>query len=879
MKTSPDGAVGLLRWMLSGHGSRVRGIPGGLRRWAWALLWAGWFCGGGTTSMAASAPGAASAPVQVAGEERKPVDSRRGRVVFLIGEDEYKTWETLPEFAGSELRGLGYTTRVVVEDPANKHRFPGLVEALREADLLVVSVRRRALAREELDAVRAHVAAGRPLVGLRTASHAFSPRANDADAGTAWSGFDGEVLGGNYQGHHGAGPAVALEAAPGAAAKHPILTGVNPGTWTSEGSLYRVTPLRPEALPILIGSVPGKPPEPVAWTHVAGPRRGRVFYTSLGHPGDFARPGFRRLLLNGMLWAMDHPIPAAPTERAAAERKPEKIEPTAPPLAPSESARRFTVVDGLEMELLLAEPDIAQPLQVSFDERGRMWVVEYRQYPAPAGLTLVSHDQFWRAVYDRVPPPPPGHFPGKDRVSIHEDTDGDGLPDKHTVFVDGLNIATSVAKGRGGVWVLNPPYLLFYPDRNDDDVPDGDPEVHLEGFGLEDTHSVANSLRWGPDGWLYAAQGSTVSGRVRRPGAAEEPVHTLGQNIWRYHPEQRRYEVFSEGGGNAFGVEVDNRGRIFSGHNGGNTRGFHYVQGGYLQKGFEKHGQLSNPYAFGYFPQMPHNAAERFTHTFVVYGGGAFSGALGRAAVRGGTPAGAGGDVRRAARGHDVPDGGRRVCRHLGGSLVQAGGHQARAGRRVVRGRLVRLPGEPLAELPGEHGCRERAGVPAQGAGREAGAGRGPASGALHAVGRVAGESEPVGARDGGAPARGSAGCRGGAAVAGTAEGIDGPRARLEALWGLNASGGFGGGVVLEALSHPEAAVREWAVRLVGDPGVGGVGRHRAAASGPGGARSGPRSAVATGGDRAAVAGGPGACRCCSTWRNVTRTPPIRGSR
>ena len=171
------------------------------------------------------------------------------------------------------------------------------------------------------------------------------------------------------------------------------------------------------------------------------------------------------------------------------------------------------------------------------------------------------------------------------------------------------------------MWVLNPPYLLFYPDRNNDDVPDGDPEVHLQGFGLEDTHSVVNSLQWGPDGWLYAAQGSTVTGHVTRPGldAGKEPVHSMGQLIWRYHPETRRYEVFAEGGGNAFGVEIDAKGRIYSGHNGGDTRGFHYVQGGYFQKGFNKHGPLSNPYSFGYFPAMKHNRVPRFTHTFVIY--------------------------------------------------------------------------------------------------------------------------------------------------------------------------------------------------------------------------------------------------------------------
>ena len=291
-------------------------------------------------------------------------------------------------------------------------------------------------------------------------------------------------------------------------------------------------------------------------------------------------------------------------------------------LAPPESLARFRVPADLAIDLVLSEPEIAQPVSVGFDERGRLWVVEYRQYPEVAGQKVLSRDGVWRVVLDGVPRPPPDHVRGLDRITIHEDGDGDGRFERHKTFLDGLNIATACARGRGGVFVLNPPYLLFYPDRDDDDVPDGAPEVLLEGFGLEDTHSVVNSLRWGPDGWLYAAQGSTVSGRVRRPGSAEPAVHSMGQLIWRYHPETRRYEVFAEGGGNAFGVEIDAKGRIYSGHNGGDTRGFHYVQGGYYRKGFDKHGPLSNPYAFGYFPAMRHPNVPRFTHAFAIDEGG-----------------------------------------------------------------------------------------------------------------------------------------------------------------------------------------------------------------------------------------------------------------
>lgn len=288
--------------------------------------------------------------------------------------------------------------------------------------------------------------------------------------------------------------------------------------------------------------------------------------------------------------------------------------------SPADSLKMFTVPQDLKIEQVLAEPHVKQPIFQNFDERGRMWVINYLQYPNPEGLRVLSKDKHLRAVYDKIPLPPPHHERGADKITIHEDTDGDGKYDKHKTFLDGLNIASSFVKGRGGVWVLNPPYLLFYPDKDNNDVPDGDPIVHLEGFGMEDTHSVVNSLRWGPDGWLYSSQGSTVSGKVKKPGQKDkEAITSLGQLIWRYHPEKKIYEIFAEGGGNAFGVEVDEKGRIYSGHNGGNTRGFHYTQGSYYQKGFGKHGPLSNPYAFGYFQAMKHAKVPRFTHNFIIY--------------------------------------------------------------------------------------------------------------------------------------------------------------------------------------------------------------------------------------------------------------------
>src|SRR5262249_5139951 len=188
--------------------------------------------------------------------------------------------------------------------------------------------------------------------------------------------------------------------------------------------------------------------------------------------------------------------------------------------------------------------------------------------------------------------------------------------------ITGLNIASSVLLGRGGIWVMNPPYLLFYPDANGDDVPDSDPEVHLSGFGLEDTHSVANNLEWGPDGWIYGAYGSTTPGTIN--SSATKNLHFKGQMIWRYHPDTKVFEIYAEGGGNTFSLEIDSAGRLFSGTNGGGTRGMHYVQGGYAEKNWGKHGPLTNPYAFGFYRHMRHKGyPERFSRRFVIYEVGA----------------------------------------------------------------------------------------------------------------------------------------------------------------------------------------------------------------------------------------------------------------
>ena len=284
---------------------------------------------------------------------------------------------------------------------------------------------------------------------------------------------------------------------------------------------------------------------------------------------------------------------------------------TVPP--PDRTLRAFKPIEGLTVDLVSAEPVIRQPIDLHFDDRGRLWVVQYQQYPFPAGVTINAYDQYLRARYSGVPPAPPNHVRGADKITVLEDKDGDGVFESHTDVITGLNITTSVLTGRGGVWVMNPPYLLFYRDTTGDGLPDGDPEVRLSGFGLEDTHSLANSLTWGPDGWLYGVHGSTSTTRVRG-------ISFLGQAVWRYHPDRDAFELFAEGGGNPWTLSFDSKGRPFSGDNGGNSRGFHWVQGGRYEKNWPKHGPFSRPHSYGYIANMDHQGyAARFAMTFVVY--------------------------------------------------------------------------------------------------------------------------------------------------------------------------------------------------------------------------------------------------------------------
>ena len=242
--------------------------------------------------------------------------------------------------------------------------------------------------------------------------------------------------------------------------------------------------------------------------------------------------GFRWIALALALATLAGPAPAGAADAAiphAQDRPPND------PYAPEEAVRRMTVPEGFKVEVVASEPEIVNPVAMTFDERGRVWITESLEYP--------RHDA----------------GPGKDRVKVLEDTNGDGKADKFTVFADGLNIPSGIAVGHGGVWVANAPDILFLRDTDGDGKADTR-EVVVTGFGRDDTHELPNSLTWGPDGWLYGWNGVFNPSHIKHKGKD----HHFTCAIFRIHPRTREFEVFCEGTSNPWGIAWNNDGEAFA---------------------------------------------------------------------------------------------------------------------------------------------------------------------------------------------------------------------------------------------------------------------------------------------------------------------------
>ncbi len=269
--------------------------------------------------------------------------------------------------------------------------------------------------------------------------------------------------------------------------------------------------------------------------------KGRV-----AHIGEFRL----RFLLQSVLWLIA--AIAALLERGAIAQQPESLLPAI------EAAESMIVPEGFRVTLFAAEPDVKQPIGFCIDDRGRLWVAEAYNYP--------NH----------------GTKPG-DRIVILEDTDQDGRFDKRKVFYDRLNYVTGVEVGFGGAWVMSPPYFYFIPDRDSDDVPDGEPQVLLDGFGNHaNSHNLANGFAWGPDGWLYGTHGRTNWSRIGKPGTLDDQRMLFDGGVYRYHPVHHVWEAYADGTTNPWGIDWDEFGEAFV-CNCVNPHLFHVIPGAHYE--------------------------------------------------------------------------------------------------------------------------------------------------------------------------------------------------------------------------------------------------------------------------------------------------------
>ena len=228
-------------------------------------------------------------------------------------------------------------------------------------------------------------------------------------------------------------------------------------------------------------------------------------------------------------------------------------------LTPERAVEAMTLKDGFDVNVYASEPMMTQPMAFCWDDRGRMWIAENRDYET-RGTGFAKY--------------------GDSRVSILEDTNGDGVADSKKVFLEGIPFPSAIAVGMDGLWLGAPPNLLFIPDRNKDDVADYDDiEIRLTGWGIRDRHETLNSFHWGPDGWLYGCQGfatpSTVGkpvgkGKLYRHGdpfpkniPLDGPGTEINGGVWRYHPTKDRFEVVAPGFSNPWGIDYDAKGQFF----------------------------------------------------------------------------------------------------------------------------------------------------------------------------------------------------------------------------------------------------------------------------------------------------------------------------
>jgi putative membrane-bound dehydrogenase-like protein len=293
--------------------------------------------------------------------------------------------------------------------------------------------------------------------------------------------------------------------------------------------------------------------QPQVWTYEKD--KYRSFTCIPGHyHRNFSHNGIRTMILRGIAWAgkrenIDELC--KPAELGDALRY---VEGGCP--SPQELPKALEVHPEFNLSLVAAEPLINKPMNIDWDEKGRLWVVETPEYPN--GLRQSNVDA-WKdsgaikpGQYDRKP---------LDRVSILSDTNGDGVMDKKQVFADEIELATSSVFYKNGVIVCAAPDVWFFEDTNGDDKADKRTKIYTN-LGNRDTHAVINNMRWGLDGWIYATHGYSSTDDVKS-GDGSKGFGPIGAGVVRFKPDGSAFEQYASRGGNTWGLDITSDGQVF----------------------------------------------------------------------------------------------------------------------------------------------------------------------------------------------------------------------------------------------------------------------------------------------------------------------------
>lgn len=445
---------------------------------------------------------------------------RRVEVLFLGHEAKNHDAEKLAEILSQAYFNKGinfqYTTDLNDLNPKNLSTY----------DALLVYANHDSISPAQEKALLDFVASGGGFIPIHSASYCF--RNSEAVV---------DLIGGQFL-SHGADSFATVTLKP----DHPIMKGLSPFvTWDET---YVHTKLSPE-IEVLAVRQDGDHKEPYTWVREYG--KGRVFYTAFGHDyRTFTNPGFQALVFNGIRWAIGERVELLRSQYQIASQN--YIETELPnyerrdpppkfqlPLSPEASMTLMQVPPGFEVQLFAAEPDIAKPITMAWDERGRLWVAESVDYPN----TIKAYGK------------------GMDRIKILEDTNGDGRADKFTVFADSLNIPTGMVFANGGLIVAQAPHMLFLKDTNGDDRADKR-EIIMTGWGTFDTHAGPSNLKYGFDNRIWG-----VTGYAGFEGSVDGENVKFAQGLYTFKPDGSSLTFLGATSNNTWGLGFTEEHDIF----------------------------------------------------------------------------------------------------------------------------------------------------------------------------------------------------------------------------------------------------------------------------------------------------------------------------